>query len=501
MRILDRLRGWFGMKPRASLDAGQMNRLFRTAASTSLHPDREIQYDIATARARARSLSRNDSTIAGFVKTACDNVVGHAGLQLQAKVANRQGTLADGTNDEIERGWKAFGEPGNCTVDGLLSMVQLQRVLYAAKKVDGEVFIRTHVGPQWPHGFALQVIPADMLDETFDRAPGQGNEIRMGVEVDEYGRRVAYHFWKRHPGDRYGNSRERVRVDASEIIHYRALGEAGQTRGYTELAPVIFDSVMLKGYAEAELVLARQAACKGIRYKAVGEEAIQAYAAAIGRGTQDAAELPQTQDLAPGLEEYVAPGWEPVPYDPSIPNTGIDVFGRFILRRMARGLNVSYGSLTGDISDANYSSMRAGLLPERDYWTAEQVDFATQVMIPVYRLWIGCALLRGVVRLDNRLGSMYHEVEFAGRGWTSVDPIKDQQANLLAIQSGTLTRSEICADEGRDFEDVIDRLKHEQEYAAAAGVNIQGESLAVAKAKATTDAEDTADRRALRAIG
>lgn len=502
MRLVDRVRGWFGIQPRAAVDGAQASRLFRSSASSTMHPDREIQYDLGTVRARARSLLINDCTIAGFVTTASDNVVGPAGIQLQAKIGNKAGQLADRTNAEIERGWAAFGEAGNCTVDGRLSMVQLQRSLYEAKKVDGEVFIRVYRGPEWPHGIAFQPIPADMLDECYDRAPDEnGNEIRMGVEVDGFGRRVAYHFYKRHPNDRYGSGRERVRVRAEDVIHYTSRGQVGQTRGLSELAPVLFSALVLKGYIEAELVLARQAASKGVRYMMKDPAAIEAYAAVLPRATPQANAIPETRELSPGLEEYIAPGWEPVAYDPSIPNTNAEIFGRFILRLMARGLHLSYGALTGDMSDANYSSMRAGLLPERDYWTSEQVDFATQVLVPMYRLWISAALLKNVVRLDSRLGSQYHEVVFAGRGWSSVDPLKDRQADMLGIQMGVLTRSEVSADEGRDYEDVIATLKHEQEIAEAAGVNIHGEAAATAAAKATTDAENAAEQRtsALRA--
>jgi lambda family phage portal protein len=503
MAVMDRVRGWLGMKPKASLDGGQINRLFRTSPTGSLHPDREIQYDIATVRARARALSVNDSTIAGYLMTAADNVVGHCGMQLQAKVANRNGDLATTTNAAIEAAWKDFGEPGNCTVDGRFSMTQFQRMLVQAKKVDGEVFIRIYRGSEYAHGIALQVIPADMLDERFDRQPdANGNEIRMGVELGPLGVPLAYHFFKRHPGDRYGASRERVRVDAAEIIHYRGPGQVGQTRGFSEFAPILFDALMLKGWVEAELVLARQAASKGIRYQATSEEAIQAYSAGLLKASGN--ELPETVELSPGLEQYITPGWEVVPYDPSIPNTGVEAFGRFIHRRMARGLGVASGTLTGDMSDATYSSMRTGLLPERDRWTAEQIDFATQVLIPIYRLWIGAALLKGAVRLDTRLGSQYYEVEFAGRGWSSVDPLKDRQADMLGIQMGVLSRSEIAADEGRDFEEVVRTLKHEQEIANTAGVNIQGEAAVTDRARQMTDAESGVSARiaahSLRAI-
>jgi capsid protein len=62
------------------------------------------------------------------------------------------------------------------------------------------------------------------------------------------------------------------------------------------------------------------------------------------------------------------PGQEIQMYDPTFPTQNYGDFVVAVLRALARGLKVSYLTLTGDLRQANYSSMRAGLLPERDHW-------------------------------------------------------------------------------------------------------------------------------------
>ena len=60
----------------------------------------------------------------------------------------------------------------------------------------------------------LQMIPSEMLPLTRTEQVLGGNTIRQGIEFDRIGRRVAYHFLRRHPGDMTdpGLAGETVRV-------------------------------------------------------------------------------------------------------------------------------------------------------------------------------------------------------------------------------------------------------------------------------------------------
>jgi capsid protein len=47
----------------------------------------------------------------------------------------------------------------------------------------------------------LQMIPSEMLPLNRNEVMPGGKVIRQGIEFDAIGRRVAYHFLRRHPGD------------------------------------------------------------------------------------------------------------------------------------------------------------------------------------------------------------------------------------------------------------------------------------------------------------
>ena len=51
-----------------------------------------------------------------------------------------------------------------------------------------------------------------------------------------------------------------------------------------------------------------------------------------------------------------------------------------------------------------------------------------------------------------------------------VDPLKDIQASIQAINAGLKTNSEVIAEQGGDIEDVYDQLAYEQQLAKEKGL-------------------------------
>ncbi len=86
----------------------------------------------------------------------------------------------------------------------------------------------------------LQMLPSEMLPLNRTRVTPGGNTIRQGIEFDAIGRRVAYHFLRRHPGDMNdpGLVGDIVRVPASEIVpHHRSVRCGAAARHLALLRP------------------------------------------------------------------------------------------------------------------------------------------------------------------------------------------------------------------------------------------------------------------------
>jgi lambda family phage portal protein len=116
-------------------------------------------------------------------------------------------------------------------------------------------------------------------------------------------------------------------------------------------------------------------------------------------------------------------------------------------------MGVSYNALASDLEGVNYSSMRSGLLIERDQWRICQSLMKESFLQPIFEYWISMALLSGALALDSRDPSRFTEGKWKARGWQWVDPLKDTQANTLAINAGLTSRSACMAEEGEDAED------------------------------------------------
>src|ERR1043166_7170747 len=68
------------------------------------------------------------------------------------------------------------------------------------------------------------------------------NLVRGSIEFDKLHQRVAYHFYREHPGDStiWPNAYEIVRVPAESILHVMEFSRGNQIRGITSLPRIFF---------------------------------------------------------------------------------------------------------------------------------------------------------------------------------------------------------------------------------------------------------------------
>jgi lambda family phage portal protein len=425
-----------------------------------LSADQEIKGNMRLLRARARELSRNNPVAKSYLKILTSNVLGERGIGYKPQVRNNDDSLNAGLNSKIETSWKEWSKVGNCTADGKLSFRGVQHLVLKNVATDGEVFIRMVRGFPNKCRFALQLIDADQLDHLFSRNPSKTeNEIRMGVEVDAWSRPVAYHINEKHPSD-LGGSLLRTRIPADQIIHLYDPERINQTRGITWFHPCMFELRMLGGYVEAELVAARTGAAKMGFLKYTDP-------ASFEEPNKDAHYRIEAQ---PGVIETLPPGLDFQQWNPDHPANAFPMFVKAMLRFVASSLGVSYNALASDLEGVNYSSMRSGLLIERDQWKMLQTLLKEQFLQRVFEQWISMALLSGALVLDSRDPSRFLAGKWEPRGWMWVDPLKDVQSSILGIGAGLDSRDRIIAEQGGDVEEVFEQLAEEKKLAESYGL-------------------------------
>jgi lambda family phage portal protein len=149
-----------------------------------------------------------------------------------------------------------------------------------------------------------------------------------------------------------------------------------------------------------------------------------------------------------------------------------------MLRNIASGMLVQYPSLANDLEGVNFSSIRAGLVDERDMWRVLQAWFIVDFMEPIYLKWLKMALLTTLKDIQLTPAQM-EQVEWRPRGWAWVDPQKDTDSTILQLGEGLTTYEIECANRGLDWEAVAEQRAKEiaffKERNLPFGVDITGD--------------------------
>ena len=160
------------------------------------------------------------------------------------------------------------------------------------------------------------------------------------------------------------------------------------------------------------------------------------------------------QEATPGHFSVLPEGTTFNSFDPNYPHEQFGAFVKASLRGIASGVNVSYNSLANDLEGVNYSSLRAGVLEERDSWMTLQNWLTESLLEPLFADWLTAALLAGTVRTVRGAPitvdkfEKFNVPQWQGRRWQWVDPLKDVEANIAAINAGLKSRREVIAEQG-----------------------------------------------------
>jgi len=449
-----------------SFNAAKTGNLYATWLPSNNTADIDIQTDLKTIRARSRELMRDDDYAKRFKRMIQSNVVGNQGIRLQNRAKDANGNLDKQANDIIESAFKRWGKKGVCDVTGKYSFKDIQKMAISTMAEDGEVLIRKVKNYDNEFGFALQLLEADHLDEKFNIPE---RNIYMGIEYDSWNKPVAYHLYKTHPGKVYDVDLARVRVPADEIIHLFLPIRISATRGVPWMHTAMTRMKMVNGYEEAELTASRIAAAKGGFY--VLKEGAEQFE---GDYTDTSGNL--VEELEPGQINILPENIDFKSYDPQHPTTAFKDFMKVILRGVASGLDVSYNTLANDLEGVTYSSLRSGVLEEREAWKELQTWLGENFLDNVFEEWLDMALLKQVVPLPYFKYDKFNTPSWLYRGFSWVDPLKDMQANILAVKEGLKTHTQIASEMGLDLEELYQQIAKEKDLRAKYGITTLGDA-------------------------
>lgn len=401
-------------------------------------PNAAIGPDALTIAARARDAVRNNPYAARIVDVWAANAVGTGITTRWAK---------DTAQDDA---WTIWSEGTACDAEGTQAWAGIQELAFRAVVESGEAlirFVQTRPSRDNPVGLELLVMEGDRLDWSYT---GQhaGNRVVQGIEVNRLGRPVAYHLLP--PDDLSwlmgGQRLQRERVPAEDIIHLFRRRRPGQMRDVSWLAPVLWPLRDLSQYEAALLRKAEVEACLSVIISDDGEET------ATGSVATDSAGNP-IEDLQPGMILYRRGAGEVSVVNPSGGGSHA-AFARRHLEQSAAGSGLTYDQISGDLTNANYSSLRAGKI---EFWQLlGQVQY--NMLVPnlcarVARRFHDSGYLAGLWR------PLMPKVSHVPPAPAQVQPLDDTRAMVEQIRAGFVPPQDGPGQFGYAWNDVVEQTR------------------------------------------
>ena len=339
--------------------------------------------------------------------------------------------------------------------EGRTDLRGLTAQIVDAVAVDGESFVLLE---DHPEGARARLIPAELVDETLTRDLANGGYIVAGIEFNAAGQRIAYHILPHRPTDLYAMATTPVRIPATDVLHvFKPLGP-GQVRGVSWLAPILLTLNELDQLQDALLVGAK----------------VSAMHAGFLTNQSDLGPEFDPRDLADASLEpgaiRVLPGGYDIKFNAPTEARDSVAFARMTLGQIAAGLGVPRHLVDGDLSDANYSSLRAGLLPFR----AKVEQFTYHVLIPqfldpVFRRAITRAYLSGDLDAPDLAPAL--KAEWLPPRPMQVDPQKDVTALGDMLDRGLTSRRQAVASLGWNVATLDEEIAADRARESALGLS------------------------------
>jgi len=402
--------------------------------------------DPAIMRNRARDLVRNNPWAAKGVSVIVNNTIGQ-GIRCQWQAKSKR------KSTQIQKLWKTWAESTQCDAQGLSNFAGIQQTVVRSVAESGECLVRLRTrlakdGLAVP--FQIQALEPDFLYPYKDGVLDNGGYIQRGIEYNAIGQRVAYYLYKTHPGStgRYYSSfgdASFSRVPAYEVIHCFRVDRPGQERGVSWLAPVMIRLRELDIFEDAFLNRQKLA---------------NLFAAFISTDNPDETEeeFSDMEELVSGAMYLMKSGREvnfstPPPADDYGPYTLAN------LRAVSAGLGVTYESLTGDLSEVNFSSARMGW---QEFGRSIE-SWRWQMVIP--------QLCDGVAKwFEDFAGLTDVEHSWTPPARMMVDPARELPPIISAVRAGLMSLSEALRSRGYDPVQVLNPIKQDNDLLDSLGL-------------------------------
>lgn len=483
--------------------ASYQRRALRGMVAESGSPREDIDLNNQTLRERARMLYMAAPIASSAIKTPRTNVIG-LGLKMNPKIDREFLGLSREEAEKWEKTVKAefaiwADDKIACDATGMNNFYSMQQLAFVSWLVSGDVFAlvkQRDPTAMRPYSLRLHLIEADRCatPETIGfmvtSTEIDGKRIYDGVEVDDDGMVVAYHFRNKHPYEVNFEETAYKRVLAysektgmPNVLHIMSSERPEQYRGVTYLAQIIEPILQTRRYTESEITAA----------------IVESFFTAFIMTDSDSGEMPLGEVGVEGEEEYQQASHDPNEYemgsgnvvvlkngekvefgDPKRPASGFADFLKEMCTQIGAALEIPRDILMKNFN-ASYSASRGALLEAWKAFKMYRGWFVDDFCTPVYELWMSEAVARGRISAPGFFTSpvarkAWLKCEWIGPTQGQLDPVKEVTAEIMSVEAGFSTNSDSAIRvNGSDWNQNMDQIQSEmQKKRAVLGENESG---------------------------
>jgi len=439
---------------------------------------------------RAADLAANDWAAKAGIRTIADNAVG-TGLVPKSNIPHKllgiDREAAAAIGEKLEWAWAIWSAEAHA--GGTAHFEDLQYLGMSSILRLGEML---HLPIMLPleHGRTFRLAIQDM-SPTRLATPADKNidlSIRDGIEFTDYGQPT--HYWIACPppsltpvdmnqlfSDSYVRRPARL-GHRPNVFHLFRAEEEEQTRGVSALSVGMKLFRNLNDALDSEL-FAQVIAASFPVFMALEDgtanlppEVKTAYGIGVHgvRSEEEQKEL----EFRPGTITFGKPNEKPQVLSNQRPSSNFQSFTKIIERALASMLGIPYESFTKDYSDTNYSSMRAALNEAWKLYLFYRTWFARRYPNLTWEMVIEEAYLINFLGLAGDIDATDGPGFYEGRAYWSnatwsgpargfIDPVKEIQAIIMALEANLTTYGEAWAERGGDFTDALPVMQEERE--------------------------------------
>lgn len=396
--------------------------------------------------ATTRDVQRNFSVAGWGIRKHLDYV---STFNFQSKTGN---DIFDRRLEELMKWWSL---PKNCDIRGKHSLAQITRIAEQSRVIDGDVLIsRLRTGH-------LQAIESDRIaNPTLGSIPKDMDLTNavQGVILNKVGAATGYIINKR--GTWGGSLTFEKVVRANNAFHLGYYDRFDQVRGVSRLAASINTF---------------QDLYEGLTYALAKAKISQLFGLVTYReGNSPLSDLEEEEDSEGNTKYKVDFGIGPFHLDlddgdkaeileSRTPSHELQDFSQITIAMALKSLDIPFSFYAENFS--NYSGSRQALLAYEQSASIKRQDlvgFLNWVTFWKITQWISTGTL--VLPAGMRFNQVRWDWISVGLPW--IDPLKEVNAHIAAINAGITSRQKVAKATGEDWFEIVDELEQEEKIMA-----------------------------------